>query len=107
MANNYNSEHETALNKIMGNMPDAEAGKMFGYPGYKVNGKLAAGLHKEGIIVKIGRDRAAEVISKGTGAKFEPLPGRVWKDWVLLTSDFDKNAALFKEAVENVKKETA
>ena len=76
-------------------------------PGYKVNGKLAAGLQEQGIIVKIGSDRASKLIEQGTGQKHEPLAGRVWKDWVLLTSDFEKNKALFKEAVDWVVKETS
>jgi hypothetical protein len=106
MSEKYNPEHETILNKIMGDMPQANAGQMFGYPGFKVNGKLAAGLHGQGIIVKVGQKRAAEIIGKGTGVPFEPMQGRVWKDWVLLTSNFEKNKALFKEAVTWVLKET-
>ena len=107
MPSKYNPEHETVLNNMMKGQSAAEPGRMFGYPAYKVNGKMAARLHEDGIIIKVGQKRAEEVISKGNGQKFESLPGRVWKDWVLLTGDFDKNKALFKEAVENVKKETA
>lgn len=107
MAAKYNPEHEAALNKIMGKISGAEAGAMFGLPGYKVNGKLAVGVQKDGIIVKVGRERAAELIEKGEGQKYEPLPNRPWKDWVLLTGDFEKHKDLFKLAVENVKKETS
>ena len=107
MSDKYNPEHETILNKIMQDMPQANAGRMFGYPGYKVNGKLATGLHEQGIIVKVGQKRANEIIGQGTGAPFEPMAGRVWKDWVLLTGNFEKNKALFKEAVTWVMKETA
>jgi hypothetical protein len=106
MNNKYNPEHETILNKIMQDMPQANAGQMFGYPGYKVNGKLAAGLHEQGIIVKVGQKRVGEIIGQGTGAPFEPMQGRVWKDWVLLTENFEKNKALFDEAVAWVSKET-
>jgi hypothetical protein len=106
MSDKYNPEHETILNKIMQDMPQTNAGRMFGYPGYKVNGKLAAGLHEQGIIVKVGHDRASEIIGQGQGQAFEPMAGRVWRDWVLLTTDFDKHKALFKEAVAWVTKET-
>lgn len=107
MSDKYDPQHETILNHIMQDIPQANAGRMFGYPGYKVNGKLAAGLHEQGIIVKVGQKRASELIGQGKGAAFEPMVGRVWKDWVLLTADFENNKALFKEAVAWVTKETS
>jgi hypothetical protein len=103
----YNPAHEAALNKIMANNKTAEPGKMFGYPGYKVNGKLAVGLHEQGVIAKVGRDRAAKLIEQGKAKKFEPLPDRPWKDWVLLTDNIESHSDLFKDAVELVKKETS
>ena len=33
MPSKYNPEHETILNNIMKDLPQAEAGRMFGYPG--------------------------------------------------------------------------
>jgi hypothetical protein len=103
----YNPAHETALDKIMANHKAAEAGKMFGYPGYKVNGKLAAGLHEQGVIVKVGRDSAEKLIADGKAKKFEPLKDRPWRDWVLLTDNIEAQSSLFKDAVELVKKETS
>ena len=37
----YDPEHERILNLTLGDNPLAKAGKMFGYPAYKVNDKLA------------------------------------------------------------------
>jgi hypothetical protein len=102
----YNPDHEAAMNKLMENQTDARPGQMFGYPGYKVNGKLAVGLFENGIIVKVGADKAAKLIADGKASVFEPMPGRAWRDWVLLTDHFDASASLFKDAVALVKKET-
>ncbi len=102
----FKPEHEAAMNKLMENQPDAKPAKMFGYPGYKVNGKLAVGLHDNGIIVKVGREQAAKLIGAGQAEPFEPMPGRAWKDWVLLTDNFEAHTELFSAAVALVKQET-
>ena len=76
----FQPEHEAAMNRIMENQPDAVSGNVFGYPGYKVNGKVAVGLFSNGITLKVGRDKAADLIAAGKADAFEPMPGRVWKD---------------------------
>lgn len=106
MDTSFNPEHEKALNRIMKDLAPAKPGKMFGFPGYKVNGKLAAGLYNTGIVVKVGTDRAKALIGQPGIESFEPMPGRAWKDWVLLTGDFDAHRALFEEAVQVVLSET-
>jgi hypothetical protein len=76
---------------------------MFGFPGYKVNGKLAACMYNHGIILRVGTLRAKALIGKQPGiASFEPMEGRVWKDWVLITDHFEQHRALFEEAVQYV-----
>ena len=40
---NYNPEHEAVLHRMLQDVPGARPGKMFGFPAYKVNGKLAVG----------------------------------------------------------------
>jgi hypothetical protein len=102
----HNPEHEKQLNEAMKGVAAAEPGKMFGYPGYKVNGKLAVGLHELGVIAKVGADRAKAIIGSGKAKSYEPLKGRVWKDWVLLTDNIGKSKDIFEEAVKYVKKET-
>lgn len=102
----HNPEHEKQLNEAMKGVKDAEQGKMFGYPGYKVNGKLAVGLHEWGVIAKVGAARAQELIKAGKGSTYEPLKGRVWRDWVLFKDNISKHKDVFQEAVKYVKKET-
>jgi hypothetical protein len=107
MATKYSQDDEAAVGKIMSKYSSAEAAKMFGFPAYKVNGKMAVRLHEEGVLVKVGRDKAESLISAGTAKKFEPLPDRPWRDWVLLTSNIEGHADLFKQAVDVVTKETS
>jgi TfoX/Sxy family transcriptional regulator of competence genes len=103
MAMKFNPEHETAMNDIMQDIDGAVPAKMFGMPCYKVNGKMAVGVYENGIVLKVGEKKAKDMTSSGAAQPFEPMPGRPWKEWVLLTGDFDKHKKLFKEAVELAK----
>lgn len=98
---------EKELHAHVSGIPNAELGKMFGTPGYMVNGKLAVGIYKNGLIVKVGRDRVAELLKQDGFSAYEPQKGRVWRDWVLLTGNFAANKALYEEAVQYVLKETS
>lgn len=102
----FKPEHKKILDDMMQGVQHVVPGKMFGYPGYKVNGKLAVGLFDSGIILKVGPARVKELAGKEGIEGFEPLTGRVWKDWLLLTSGFEQQRALFEEAVQYVLEET-
>jgi hypothetical protein len=102
----YNPDHEKALNSAMKGVKGATAEKMFGFPAYKVNGTLAVSVKSEGIVAKVGEKSAQKLIGKGGIKAYEPLPGRVWKEWVLITSDFDKHKAVFDEAAKYVAAES-
>jgi hypothetical protein len=106
MTAKFNPEHETVLHNMLRDVPGAAPGKMFGYPAYKVNGKLAVGLYDTGIVAKVGPARTKELVGKDGISTFEPMPGRAWKDWVLLTGSFDQHRAIFEEAVRYVQAET-
>jgi hypothetical protein len=103
----FDPEHERVLNKMLGGNPVAKVGKMFGYPAYKVNDKLAVGLFENGIVAKVGPKRVKELVGKNGIQPFEPMAGRVWKDWVLLTGNFEANKSIFDEAVQYVLEETS
>ena len=102
----YSPEHERILDQMMQNNPNATRAQMFGYPAYKINGKLGVSLAESGIVVKVGRDRVAELTGRDGVSHFEPQPGRVWKDWVLLKGNFEGNREIFDIGVANVMKES-
>lgn len=102
----FKPEHEVVLNQMMNGIPAAIPSKMFSYPAYKVNGKLALALHDNGIVAKVGAERAKALIGKKGIEPFEPMPGRAWKDWVLLTDHFETYRDIFEEAVQYVVNET-
>ncbi len=91
-----------ALAQVMVDVPGAKAGKMFGMPGYKVNGKLAVGMFYDRVVAKVGAARAAELIAGGDAEPFEPQPKHVWKDWVQFGGDLVAHQTLLEEAVQYV-----
>ena len=89
------------LAQVMRDIPEAKASKMFGMPAYKVNGKLAVGLHRDSVVAKLGAERAKALIGK-PGIQPCEMQGRLWKDWVMLTGDLKQQRPVIEEAVRYV-----
>ncbi len=68
---------------------------------------MAVGLFDTGIVAKVGPERVKELVGFPGIQSFEPMAGRVWKDWVLLTDNFEANHGVFAEAVQYVLTETS
>ncbi len=97
---------EADMHALMSDIPDLRPGMMFGCPVYKVSGKLALGFHeRQGVFLKLGQERARQLLADGSVQPFEPMPGRPWKDWVLLTGELEAARPLFDEAVAFVRRE--
>lgn len=82
----------------------ADEGTMMGTRCLRVAGEfLAMVFHKtDQLIVKLPRDRVAEVIAAGHGMEFKPA-GRVFKEWVAVTDlDEDLWRGLLEEGREFV-----
>jgi len=98
----FNQQVADELAEVMQGIPEAKPGKMFGMPGYMVNGKLAVGVFENGVVAKLGPERAKALIGQQGIGTFEPMPGRAWKDWISIRSDFKQHRALLEEAVRYV-----
>jgi hypothetical protein len=59
-------------------------GAKFGASGLKVGGKLFAMLSDGELVVKLPRQRVDELVTAGTGTRFDPGHGRVMKEWVTI-----------------------
>jgi len=74
---------------------------MMGMPSLKRSGKLFAGFREGALIVRIGRDRASELIDSGRATGFDPSGmGRSMKDWATVGPPTDDWRALAVEAAE-------
>jgi hypothetical protein len=70
----------------------------FGDNGEKVNGKLFALDVRGALVVKLPKARVDALVVAGKGTRFEPSPGRVMKEWLVVDAAPATRAALKREA---------
>jgi hypothetical protein len=76
-----------------------ETRKGFGSGALKVRDKIFAMTTPAGLfVVKLPRPRVDELVAGGVGARFEPGPGRVMKEWLVVESPSADWVQLAKEA---------
>jgi len=84
-------------------MPDLRRGKAFGLPVIKVGGKIAAAFQDGQLVLKLPRERIAELIDREHGAPFSAY-GKTMTGWVALSAAADEEwLALTEEAVAFVR----
>ena len=104
---NYRPEAKALLDKMLLRIPGVQSAKAFGYPAYKINGKVFAFVGKTGIGVKLPEERVRELVAAG-GAMlpFEPAEGIAWREWVSVeVSDvalYRNYERLFEESIQFV-----
>jgi hypothetical protein len=79
--------------------PDVTAGTMFSAENVvlKVRGKIFAMWARGALVVKLPRERVAELLAEDA-VPFEPSPGRVMKEWIALPGRKKAWVALAREA---------
>lgn len=74
-------------------------GKGFGSSALKINGKIFAMMSsRDKFVVKLPKERVAELVKAGNGRQFSPGPGRVMKEWLEVKAAKSQWNALAKEA---------
>lgn len=78
----------------------AEKKKMFGYPCCFLNGNMFTGLHQENWVLRLSEaDRKVMVDTYKVGP-FEPMAGRIMKEYVILPTKILSDESLLKEWIE-------
>jgi len=78
---------------------DVREGRMMGNPALMLGRTMFAGLFRDELIVKIGRDRVADLIAADRAQVFDPSgAGRPFKDWAQVPEPPDDWLALAEEA---------
>jgi len=79
------------------------SGTMMASVGLKVGGKIFAMLVRGDLVVKLPRDRVAELVDAGLGRQFAPRrDGRLMKEWVVLAGDVPPWVEVAREAFDFV-----
>lgn len=79
--------------KMMEQFVDAEPRKMFGYPCCFVQNNMCTGLHQEDWILRLPEDERLVFFTKYDTKPFEPMAGRIMKEYVVLPEGVLSNEA--------------
>ncbi len=100
----YNLNHKAKLDELLLVMPGVKGSKAFGYPAYKINGKVFAFLGSKGAAIKLPAARVKALLNEKEMKPFEVAEGTIWKEWLSIqhdnSEDYEQNIALFEESVE-------
>ncbi len=107
METNYRDDIRAALDTFLIGIPGVKGGKAFGYPAYKVNGKIFCFVGGEGISLKLGEARVRELIAEQPNMSvLEVTEGTRWKAWLkikgLPPEAYEEYFPLFEEAISLV-----
>ena len=82
-----------AFTKAAEAVPGAAVRKMFGYPAVFLEGNMFAGIFQSSVILRLPQEAREELIENG-GEPFEPMPGRVMREYVVLPPQFVRSPQL-------------
>lgn len=85
--NRFKPEVKEALDSILLEIPGVCAGKMFGLPGYYIEGKLFACVYREGVGIKVPANLAASLLERENVIPFQPFEKSKMLEWVQINHD--------------------
>jgi TfoX/Sxy family transcriptional regulator of competence genes len=77
-------EAAAAFEAATSGLAGAEPRKMFGYSCVFAKGNMFAGLHEAGMVLRLPDEKRAEFLRLKGSAPFEPMPGRVMREYVVV-----------------------
>ena len=77
-------EAVTAFETATAGLPRVEPWKMFGYSCVFSKGNMFAGLHEAGMVLRLPDEERTEFLRLKGAKQFEPMPGRVMREYVVV-----------------------
>lgn len=108
MDTSYRADVKDTLDDILIGLPGVKPSKAFGYPCYKVGGRIFCFVSSDGIQLKLPARRVASLVADGGPMReFGPVEGTVWREWVTIdwpnAADYEQAIDLFIESIEFVR----
>ena len=72
---------------------DVTFGPVWHNDGLRVGGKVYAMLVRGELVVKVPTEYAADLVARGAGTPFEPSPGRLMREWVVVPAPASRRGA--------------
>jgi TfoX/Sxy family transcriptional regulator of competence genes len=71
---------------------------MFGSPVFWINRNMFAGVHEDNLFIRLSEKDRGEILKKYPAAKpFEPLKGRIMKEYIVVPESLYADAKSFEE----------
>ena len=77
-------EAVVAFEAATSSLPGAEPRKMFGYSCVFAKGHMFAGLHEAGMVLRLPDVQRTDFLRLKGAEQFEPMPGRVMREYVVV-----------------------
>lgn len=77
-------EAVAAFEAATSGLPGAEPRRMFGYSCVFAKGNMFSGLHEAGMVLRLPDEQRAEFLRLKGAKQFEPMPGRVMREYVVV-----------------------
>ncbi len=81
---------------------------MFGYPCAFIRGNMFAGVTADGVFIRLPEPERTDYMAKEGGRSFEPMPGRIMKDYALVPAaaleSEEALRALLRRSLDHAKK---
>ena len=77
-------EAVSAFEAATSGLAGVEPRKMFGYSCVFANGNMFSGLHEAGMVLRLPDEQRAEFLRLKGAEQFEPMPGRVMREYVVV-----------------------
>jgi len=108
MDTSYREDVKALLDEILIGIPGVKASKAFGYPCYKVSGRIFCFVSGDAVQLKLPARRVESLVAEGGPYhKFGPVEGTTWREWVALEwqtpADYEQAMDLFIESIEYVR----
>jgi hypothetical protein len=96
------AEYDAGIKGIIDEMllpvPGVKPGKMFGYPGYYINGKLFACVYENGVSLKVPVGVREELLAEADIEFFVPMENRPMREWVFIRKGNPKDYRDYEKA---------
>ncbi len=85
------------FNDALENHPEVERRKMFGFPCAFLGGNMFFGLFEETFFLRLPEEERGRINSLQKAVPFEPIPGRVMKEYVALNPGTVTDPEIFQD----------
>ncbi len=101
----YRADLKALLDQLLLGMPGVKAGRMFGFPNYKANGKVFMFVVERGLTIKLPQAQVDALIAERPQSMrpFSPVETmKAWRGWVLVEhddlADFEADLNLYEDS---------